>query len=175
MNENKIGGVPVVDDGEIVGIITKTDFIKTCQGVPYNNTPVKEWMKTKLMTISPEDRMVHARRMIIDEEIGRLPVMSDGELEGIISAKDIAKSMISFRKVVPDKYQSARIRNLIVEDIMTQNVRTIPENDTLEDASTLMIKENFSGIPVMDSTNNITGIITKTDLMNFIVDLEEVR
>ena len=49
------------------------------------------------------------------------------------------------------------------------------ENDTLEDASTLMIKENFSGIPVMDSTNNITGIITKTDLMNFIVDLEEVR
>lgn len=175
MNEHKIGGIPVVDDGEIVGIITKTDFIKTCQGVPYNNTLVKEWMKTELMTISPEDRIVHARRIIIDEEIGRLPVMSGGELEGIISSKDIAKSMISFRKIVPDKYQSSRIRNLIVEDIMTQNVQTILENDTLEDASTLMIKENFSGIPVMDSTNNVTGIITKTDLMNFIVDLEEVR
>ncbi|MGB9936671.1 MAG: CBS domain-containing protein [Methanobacterium sp.] len=175
MIKNKIGGLPVIDNGELIGMITKTDFIKTCQGVPYNNTPVKEYMKTAIMTVSPEDRLVHARRMIIDEEIGRLPVMSGGELQGILSAKDIAKSMISFRKVVPDKYQSARIRNLLVEDIMTQNVRTIAESSTLEDASTLMIEGNFSGVPVTNDTNNITGIITKTDLMNYIVELEEVR
>lgn len=174
MNQNKIGGMPVVDNGEVVGIVTKTDFIKICEGVPYNNTPVKEWMRRDLITIGPEDRLVHARRMIIDEQIGRLLVMSGGELEGIVSARDVAKSMISFRKIVPDKYQSARIRNLIVEDIMTQNVRTIAENDTLEDASKMMMNENFSGIPVTDGADNVIGIITKTDIMKFIIDLEEV-
>lgn len=174
MIDNKIGGIPVVDGDELVGIVTKTDFIKTCQGIPYNNTPIKERMKTDLMTINPQDRLVHARRMIIDEDVGRLLVMDGDQLEGIITAKDIACSMISFRKVVPDKYQSARIRNLIVEDVMTQNVRTIPESATIADASTMMVEEEFSGIPTLDETGNVTGIITKTDLMKFIVDLEEV-
>lgn len=175
MIDNKIGGMPVVDDGEITGIITKTDFIKTCQGIPYTDTLVKERMKTNLITINPQDRLVHARRMIIDEEIGRLPVVDGNQLEGILTAKDIANSMISFRKVVPDKYQSARIRNLIVEDIMTQNVRTINESVTIADLSTFMLEEDFSGVPVVNEDHELAGIITKTDILNYIVELEEVH
>jgi len=174
MIDNKIGGIPVVDDDDLVGIVTKTDFVKTCQGVPYTNTPIKERMETNLMTINSKDRLVHARRMIIDEDLGRLLVMDEGCIEGIITAKDIACSMISFRKVVPDKYQSARIRNLLVEDIMTQNVHTIPESATIADASTMMVSEECSGIPVVDNTGSAKGMITKTDIMKFIVDLEEV-
>ena len=175
MIDNKIGGMPVVDDGEITCIITKTDFIKTCQGIPYTDTLVKERMKTNLITINPQDRLVHARRMIIDEEIGRLPVVDGNQLEGILTAKDIANSMISFRKVVPDKYQSARIRNLIVEDIMTQNVRTINESVTIADLSTFMLEEDFSGVPVVNEDHELAGIITKTDILNYIVELEEVH
>jgi len=174
MIENKIGGIPIVEDGEIIGIITKTDFIKTCQGIPYNKTYIKDRMQTDVMTVNPGDRLVHARRILIDEDIGRLPVMNGDEIEGILTAKDIADSMISFRKIVPDKYQAARIRNLIVEDIMTQNVRTIPEEKTIADASTFMIDEDFSGVPVTNDNGEITGMITKTDLMNFIAELEEV-
>lgn len=174
MIENKIGGIPIVEDGEIIGIITKTDFIKTCQGIPYNKTYIKDRMQTDVMTVNPGDRLVHARRILIDEDIGRLPVMNGDEIEGILTAKDIADSMISFRKIVPDKYQAARIRNLIVEDIMTQNVRTINEEKTIADASTFMIDEDFSGVPVTSDTGEITGMITKTDLMNFIAELEEV-
>ncbi|WP_424354246.1 CBS domain-containing protein [Methanobacterium sp. MBAC-LM] len=174
MIENKIGGIPIIDNGEIIGIITKTDFIKTCQGIPYNKTYIKDRMQTDVMTVNPGDRLVHARRILIDEDIGRLPVMNGDEIEGILTAKDIADSMISFRKIVPDKYQAARIRNLIVEDIMTQNVRTINEEKTIADASTFMIDEDFSGVPVTNDTGEITGMITKTDLMNFIAELEEV-
>ena len=174
MIENKIGGIPIVDDGEIVGIVTKTDFIKTCQGIPYDKTYIKERMQTNVMSVNPGDRLVHARRILIDDDIGRLPVMSGDEIEGILTAKDIADSMISFRKIVPDKYQAARIRNLLVEDIMTQNVRTINEEKTIADASTFMIDEDFSGVPVTNDTGEITGMITITDLMNLIADVEEV-
>jgi CBS domain-containing protein len=174
MIENKIGGIPIIADGDIVGIVTKTDFIKTCQGIPYNKTYIKDRMQTDVMTVSSGDRLVHARRILIDEDIGRLPVMNGSEIEGILTAKDIANSMISFRKIVPDKYQAARIRNLLVEDIMTQNVRTINEEDTIADASTFMIDKDYSGIPVTNDTGEITGMITKTDLMNLLVELEEV-
>ena len=82
-------------------------------------------MNTDLITVSPSDRLVHARRCLIDKEIGRLPVVEEDMLEGILTAKDVAMAMISFKKVVPDKYKTARIRNLLVEDVMTQNVKTI--------------------------------------------------
>jgi len=173
MIENKIGGIPVVDEGEIMGMITKTDFINTCKGRSFQETKVEEKMTADPITIGPQDRLVHARRMIFDEDIGRLPVMENDELEGIVTAKDIARSMISFRKVVPDKYKPARIRNLLVEDIMTQNVKTISKTASIEQASSIMVENNFSGIPVMED-NNLTGVITKTDLMKLIVELEEV-
>ena len=174
MLDNQIGGIPVIDEDKLVGIVTKSDFVKICQGVPYNNTPIKEKMESKLMTVNPQDRLVHARRMIIDEDVGRLLVMNDGNLEGIITAKDIALSMMSFRKLVPDKYQSARIRNLLVEDVMTQNVTTIPFISTIADASSMMMEKEISGIPVVDESDEVKGIITKTDLIRFIIDLEEV-
>ncbi len=171
--ENKIGGMPVVDNGEIIGILTKTDFVEICKGKPFNATSIAERMKTDLATVSSQDRLVHARRCLIDKEIGRLPVVDEDILQGIVTAKDVAMAMISFRKIVPDKYKNARIRNLLVQDVMTQNVKTIEGNATLEDASISMLEYRFSGIPV-EKDGVLAGIITKTDLIDFIVELEEV-
>jgi CBS domain-containing protein len=130
-------------------------------------------MQTDLITVSPNDRLVHARRCIIDKEIGRLPVVEENILEGILTAKDVAKAMTSFRKIVPDKYKNARIRNLLVEDVMTQNVKTMDGEATLDEAATKMLENRFSGIPV-EIDGVLAGIITKTDLLNFVVELEEV-
>lgn len=173
MIENKIDGMPVLKDCEIVGMLTKTDFLEICHGKPFNTTNISERMKTDLITVSSQDRLVHARRCLIDKEIGRLPVVEEGILEGILTAKDVAMAMISFRKIVPDKYKNARIRNLLVEDVMTQNVKTIDGSATLDDAATTMLENRFSGIPV-ELEGTLAGIITKTDLINFVVELEEV-
>ncbi|MCC7557701.1 MAG: CBS domain-containing protein [Methanobacteriaceae archaeon] len=175
MLDNRVGGLPVLDKDQIEGVVTKTDFIGICMGKPYQNTLVKDIMSQDLITIAPHDRIVHARRLILDEDLGRLPVMEDGELVGMITAKDIAKSMISFRKVVPDKYKAARIRNLLVEDVMTQNVETINENLNVEETAKTMVEEGFSGMPVVDDDGQLVGIITKTDLVKFIAEMEGVR
>ena len=67
MLENGIGGLIVVESGDIVGMITKSDFLETCQGKPFNEIPVNERMNKDLTTIEPQDRLVHARRIIIDK------------------------------------------------------------------------------------------------------------
>jgi CBS domain-containing protein len=173
MIDNKIDGMPVMNNCELVGMLTKTNFLEICQGKPFNAMKILERMKTELITVSPSDRVVHARRCMIDKGIGRLLVMDEDVLEGILTAKDVAMAMMSFRKIVPDKYKNSRIRNLIVEDVMTQNVKTIDTNDTLEDASIMMLENRFSGIPV-ESDGVLKGIITKTDLLDYVVELEEV-
>jgi len=172
MLENGIGGLTVMEGIEIIGMITKTDFLHTCQGRPFTDITVKERMQSDVTTIGPQDRLVHARRIIIDDGIGRLPVMEDGQLQGMITAKDIAMAMMSFRKVVPDKYKPARIRNLLVEDVMIQNVKTITEETTMAEAAQILLDENFSGLPVMNE-EGMSGIITKTDFLKLVVELEK--
>jgi len=154
-------------------MVTKSDFLETCQGKPFNEIPVNERMNKDLTTIEPQDRLVHARRIIIDKKIGRIPVTENGQLQGMITAKDIALAMMSFRKVVPDKYKPARIRNLLVEDVMVQNVKTISEETPVSEAAMIMLDNNFSGLPVAND-QGMTGIITKTDFLKLIVELEKV-
>lgn len=175
MLENHIGGMPVIEDGEMVGMVTKSDFIDTCRGKAYENQVVEDAMSTELITVAPSDRIVHARRLIIDAKVGRLPVMENEEMVGIITAKDIAKSMTSFRKVVPDKHKAARIRNLLVEDVMTQNVQNIPATANITQAAEMMLEHGCSGFPVVDEDQNTVGLITKTDLLDIIVEMEGVR
>ena len=79
-------------------------------------------------------------------------------------------AMISFRKVVPDKYKSSRIRNLLVEDVMTQNVKTINKDATIDSAASMMLKNGLSGLLVMDE--EMKGIITKTNILQLIAELE---
>lgn len=175
MLENHIGGMPVMENGEMVGIITKSDFIDNCRGRAYESKLVEDVMSTDILFLDPQERIVHARRLILDSKVGRLLVMEGNVLAGIITAKDIAQSMISFRKLVPDKHQSARIRNLIVEDVMTQNVQTISSKSTIVEAAQMMLDKGFSGFPVMDENKKLVGIITKTDLIELIVEMEGVR
>ncbi|HMK53806.1 MAG TPA: CBS domain-containing protein [Methanobacteriaceae archaeon] len=173
MLEHRIGGLPVVDDGEIVGMITKSDFMHTCQGRPFNEIKVEERMTTEIVTVAPQDRLVHARRIMMDDDLGRVIVTEGDEIHGILTAKDIALSMISFRKVVPDKYMSSRIRNLLVEDVMTQNVKTINKDATIDEATSMMLDNGFSGLLVMD--DQMEGVITKTNVLELISELEEVH
>jgi CBS domain-containing protein len=175
MLEHNIGGVPVLEGGELSGMLTKSDLLSTFQGRPFSEIAIKDRMKTDFISVGSQERLVHARRLIFDEDIGRLPVLDDDELEGILTAKDIALSMMSFRKVVPDKHQHARIRNLMVEDVMTQNVKTINQSAVVSEAAIMMLENNFSGLPVVDDDDKMVGLITKTDFLDLMVEMEEVH
>ena len=52
-----------------------------------------------------------------------------------------------------------------VEDIMTKDVVTVSENDTVEKCANLLNKYDLSGLPVVDTDNHVIGIITEGDLI----------
>ncbi len=55
--------------------------------------PVKEIMRTKIYTISPEDSIEEASTIMIKNKINRLPVVSEGKLVGIVTRGDIIKGL----------------------------------------------------------------------------------
>lgn len=90
MAEKGIGGVVVVENGKPVGIITERDIAKKL--VQDKNTldkKVKEVMSKPLITVSPDTGIFEALQIMRKNNIRRLPVVSKGKLEGIITEKDL--------------------------------------------------------------------------------------
>ncbi|MGL6297644.1 MAG: CBS domain-containing protein [Methanobacteriaceae archaeon] len=170
--ENNISGMPVMSGSEVVGMITKTDFIETCKGKAYERITAEEVMSSDIIAVSSQDRLIHARRTIIDSGVGRLLVSEDDELSGIITSKDIGRAMISFRKHVPDNHKQAQLKNILVEEVMSKTVKSVSYNDTIAEVADAMIKEGVNGFPVVNEENQVIGIITKTDLLGLMVEME---
>jgi CBS domain-containing protein len=163
MLDQGISSLPVVHGGELVGIITKTDLIRALKS---SKVKVRRIMTEDIEFVAPEDRVVHARRLMLDKNIGRLLVIDGGRLVGILTEKDAAKALSAFRKTA-DRFQHRRIRNLIVGDIMTQNVRTLGDEATVGEAAKMMLDYDFSGIPIVREAQ-IMGIVTKTDIIRIL-------
>ncbi|MBS3969942.1 MAG: CBS domain-containing protein [Clostridia bacterium] len=81
-------GLPVIKDGEVIGIISRRDVDKAAHH-GLGHAPVKGFMSKNVITISRETSMEEIQRTMIDHDVGRLPVIEDGKLIGIVSRTDV--------------------------------------------------------------------------------------
>ena len=128
-------------------------------------------MSKDLTVVSPTERIVHARRQMIEVRIGRVPVVDDDKLVGMITSKDLMRAFIDFRKKVPEKYQKSQIKELLVEDIMSLNPTFVSKDMSITEVSNIIMETGFNGLPVVED-NQVVGIITQTDILRLIQKLE---
>ena len=124
-------------------------------------------MNKKILTVSPDDRVVHARRVMINEKIARLPVLDHGKLVGLISDNEIAFAFAEVKKSITLGHQKHYLDELLVSDVMkTPAIWTNP-NMTASDAATIMLDKNIGALPVLEN-DKLIGIVSRTDLLNTI-------
>ncbi len=170
MIEKSVSGLPVLNArGELVGIITKTDLTKLC--IDFNDVYVKDVMSDRgLVVIHPTERIIKARLDILENNISGAPVVSNNKVVGVLTEGMIAKAMQEFSLRIPDKYKGARIRNVLVKDVMRRNPPTVAPEDTISHAARVILDNNLNTIPVINN-EKLVGIITKTDLTRLIANM----
>lgn len=85
-------GMPVVDDGKLVGIISRRDVDKAMHH-NLGHAPVKAYMSRQVKTVEPDIPMTLIEDLMINHDIGRLPVCENGVLVGIVSRTDLLKTI----------------------------------------------------------------------------------
>jgi tRNA nucleotidyltransferase (CCA-adding enzyme) len=99
LRERGCTGFPVVDeDQRLVGIISRRDF-KKIKKQSQLSKPVKTFMSTDVKTIEPGKSPMQAARLMVKHDIGRLPVVGEGRILGIVTRSD---TMVYFYDLLPD-------------------------------------------------------------------------
>jgi tRNA nucleotidyltransferase (CCA-adding enzyme) len=85
------GGLPVVQAGRLVGLVTRKDVDKaTRHGL--DHAPVTGFMNRDMLIVSPEATLGELTTLLGTRGVGRLPVVEDGELLGIVTRKDVLRA-----------------------------------------------------------------------------------
>jgi CBS domain-containing protein len=152
----------VVYDGDhkLIGQVSAGDLLKKFQPENGIDSAIE-----KVITIEADERVVHLRRRMLDDNITRFVVSDQGKYIGIVTETDVAISMRKFREAVRDQHQDHRIRNMIVRDIMTSPLISVDKTASVSEVINLMLKKNISSVPVLDK-GRLSGIITRRSLVN---------
>lgn len=102
--QNKIDGAPVIENGQIVGLFTKTHLIRAISNGTDMNNPVRFFMSGEVKTLNPDEQITDVDIMYT----GRYPVVENGELVGIITKSDI---MVALNEIIDD--MSGQLETLI--------------------------------------------------------------
>ena len=96
MAENDIGSLVVMGQGELVGMLTFREVIKSVvrNGGSVGNTLVRSVMDDHPLTCTPETEIDEVRRMMLGRHARYMPVMSQRTLMGVISFYDVAKAVV---------------------------------------------------------------------------------
>ncbi len=124
MVQAKVSGLPVLEEDRLVGIITEGDIIRRLRvQVPWvaffvdgttvpapavgedeplrellhtlRQRPVRELMTPHAVSVSPDDGLPEAARLMVQRNLKRLPVIAERRLVGIISRGDLVRGMLA--------------------------------------------------------------------------------
>lgn len=116
---------------------------------------VRDVMTANPETVSQQDSVLQAARIMRDSDTGVVPVVDGTKIIGMVTDRDIVVRAIADGKNISD---------VQVTDVMTRSVRSLSEDDSVDDALNLMSSAQIRRVPVVNSANDLVGIVSMGDI-----------
>ncbi len=150
----KKGRLAVFDCGNLVGIVTASDLIRSLPEVPETETKVDDFMTKQVVTAEEKETMSEIVKTMGEQRIGSVIVTRKAEPFGIFTERDLLTTVLALGKPLTTR----------VGDHVSSPLITIPEGPSIHDAAIAMTMKHIRRLPIT-SGKKLTGIITARDLV----------
>jgi CBS domain-containing membrane protein len=134
------------------------------------DAPIKEIMHTGFLTISPNEYLSKAEKMIFTSKLKHLPVIKNGKLVGLITRTDIKRMSFAntFDEAEAD-IDTTIFQMLKVGQVMTDKPFTMPSHSTIREVAEVLSQKEFRTIPIVDG-DNLVGLVSTKDIIKYFVE-----
>ncbi|MEM0377829.1 MAG: CBS domain-containing protein [Thermosphaera sp.] len=161
------GVILVVDkEGSLQGIVTEHDMVVYLSGVVSTGLTVGDVMSTPVAVVDKKSPLKKAMEEMIIQGFRRLPVVEGEVVVGMITAVDVVRYFghhIAFEKTLTGNIMEAIL--IPVEEVMSENLVTVKEDEDLAKAVSEMLSRNVSSVLVTDDEGVLKGIVTERDIL----------
>ena len=132
---------------------------------------VSDWMTPAPLTVPRDTPVLEALRLLKSRGFRRLPVVDGAKIVGIVTDKDLKDAMPSKATTLSIWELNYLLAKLTVSDVMAKPVKSCHSTDTLEAAALIMQDAKVAGLPVLDASGALVGILTITDVLGAFVQV----
>jgi PAS domain S-box-containing protein len=153
MEAKRIKRLPIVNDGQLTGIVTQTDLTRI---LTYYGTwkDVSEIMSPDVVSIQKDSSVAEAVQLMASRSISALAVMAGNKAVGILTERDLLKRVVALH-MDPN--------HTLTEKVMSSPVVSVPASFSVFSASKTMESTGIRRLLVMDD-EKLNGIVTQTDI-----------
>jgi len=133
--------------------------------------PISKIMTKEVITLPLNDSLFDAKNLFKKHHIRHIPVVENEKILGMLSLTDLLR--ISFVDSYGDNesIDTTIYSMLNISQVMANDPVNVSSNSIIKDVASLLATKEFHALPVVDN-EKLVGIITTTDLLNYLVDLD---
>lgn len=135
-----------------------------------HDAPISLIMSRDPIAIHLGQKVSDVRDVLSSERFHHLPVVSGRKLVGMISSTDLMRFGFSMFEGDEDATFAALDEQFNLEDLMETHLITVTTAATVRDTAKALSTGGFHSIPVVDENDHLVGIVTTTDLINYLLE-----
>jgi acetoin utilization protein AcuB len=132
---------------------------------------VQNWMSTDVVTVDKNTPVIEVMKILEENNIRHVPVMSEGKLVGMITDQEIKEASPSKATAMKAQELYSFLATMKAKDVMQTHPASIKPGQTMEVAAVKMIEYRVTGLPVVTEKGALVGIISQGDVFRVLISI----
>ncbi|MCW9024906.1 MAG: CBS domain-containing protein [Gammaproteobacteria bacterium] len=134
------------------------------------NDSITNVMSNNIIAVQEGQPLSEIRHKMVDSNIHHIPVLSGKKLVGMVSFTDMMKLNVVINGADDRTVDSIIDQQFTINDIMSKELTTLSTNDSVREVAGILSNNNFHAVPVTNSSSELQGIVTSSDLIRYLSD-----